>query len=343
VPDPFPELAPGGRIDLPAAPIGGRRFGGAVWTGTELIVWGGFDNEGVRSADGAAFDPTTGAWRLIAPAPIAGRSEPSLVWTGTEVLVWGGSVGDEVSAHDGAAYDPATDTWRVISPAPVTLEQGPPRQRMTWTGEEAAVIGEAAAAYHPASDSWRQLASPPLPGHLVAWAGDTIVMVNETSLMIYDVAADSWSVDEIGLQAALVAAPADEGRIIALPRAIGEPAQLIDSHGDPVAELPAFPGDPSLFGDNVGASGWWVGGEAIFWIWTGEFPHEPEELWALNLTERSWRQIDAAPMIEPAVAVAGDVLLAWGGGGPRGAPPEGTGAVAYRASTAAEPGLEDGL
>jgi hypothetical protein len=37
----------------------------AVWTGTEMIVWGGFGRDG-ELEDGAAFDPARGTWRSIA-------------------------------------------------------------------------------------------------------------------------------------------------------------------------------------------------------------------------------------------------------------------------------------
>jgi hypothetical protein len=45
---------------LPAAPISGRCQNAAVWTGTELIVWGGTEacgSYGRQLADGAALTP----------------------------------------------------------------------------------------------------------------------------------------------------------------------------------------------------------------------------------------------------------------------------------------------
>ena len=330
----FTELIPGAMIDLPAAPIGGRRHGGAVWTGTEMVVWGGFDDDGQRSGDGAAFNLANGTWRVIAAAPIADRSEPAVVWTGTEMIVWGGSIGDDTSVDDGAAYDPATDTWRLLPTAPITSMDGR-LTSMVWTGDEAILVNAAAAAYDPVKNSWRRLAEPPFVGYPAAFAGDSIIVCDGTLLGRYDVAADSWSMKNVASQAAFVVAPDPEGwtYVIALPSATGAPVQIIDSRGNGVGEMPAFPGDPGVFGERVGASGWWAGDEVIFWVWAGEFPHEPEQMWALNLTTREWRQLDDAPMIEPEVVIAGDVLLAWGGSGPRGAPPDQTGVV-YRTGTA---------
>lgn len=331
-PELFVEIAPGAMVDLPDAPIADLRPDAGLWTGAEMIVWGGSEGDGQRSGVGAAFNLANGTWRVLAPAPIVGRSEAAMVWTGTEMLVWGGFIGDDKSVDDGAAYNPVTDTWRLIPTAPITTDNR--LTSMVWTGDEAIIVGVAAAAYNPVTNTWRRLADPPAFGYPASFAGDSVIVLDDASLMRYDPTADSWSVKYIGSQAELVVAPGSEGHMITLPAATGTPIQVIDSNGDLVAELPAFPGDPSLFGDKVGASGWWVGDEAVFWIWTGEFPHEHEQMWALNPTTQTWRQLDDTPMIEPAVVVAGDVLLAWGGSGPGGAPIDEAG-VAYRAGVAA--------
>lgn len=331
-PELFVEIAPGTMVDLPDAPIANLVHTSGVWTGAEMIVWGGFDGDGQRSGVGAAFNLAKGTWRVLAAAPITDRSEAAMVWTGTEMLVWGGSIGDDVSVDDGAAYNPVTDTWRLLPSAPVTAMDGR-LTSMIWTGDEAIIVNAGAAAYNPVTDRWRRLADPPAFGYPASFAGDSVIVIDGGSLMRYDLTADNWSVKYVGSQAELVVGPGSEGHIIALPSATGTPTQVIDSNGDPVAELPAFPGDPSLFGDTVSASGWWVGDEAVFWIWTGAFPYEHEQMWALNPTTQTWRQLDETPMIEPAVVVADDVLLAWGGTGPGGAPIDAAG-VAYRAGVA---------
>lgn len=329
----FTEIAPGSTVRLPDAPIGNLAHPDGVWTGTEMIVWGGFEADGQRTAGGAAFDLAAGTWRVIAPAPISGRSEAAMAWTGTEMLVWGGFIGDDTSIDDGAAYDPATDTWRVLPAAPITTAGGR-LTSMVWTGDEAIVVNQAAAAYDPITNSWRRLAAPPSFGYPAKWTGNSVVVMDGDLLMRYDVAADDWSAESIGSQAELVTVPGGDGHIIALPTATAEPTRILDNSGDPVDELPAFPGDPSLFGETIGADGWSVGDEVVFWIWTGEFPYEHEQMWALNLTTKTWRQLDDTPTIEPAVMVAGDVLLGWGGTGPRGAPLVETGGFAYRADAA---------
>jgi hypothetical protein len=329
----FTEIAPGSMVSLPDAPIGTLAHPGGVWTGTEMIVWGGFEGDGQRSAAGAAFDLAAGTWRVIAPAPISGRSEAAMVWTGTEMLVWGGSVADDTSIDDGAAYDPATDTWRVLPAAPIT-ESDDRLESMVWTGDEAIVLTEAAAAYDPITNSWRRLADPPSYGYPAKWTGTSLITINGGLLSSYDVNADEWSAKSIGRQAEVVAVPGGDGHMIALPTATGARTQILDSSGKPVAELAAFPGDPDLFGETIGAAGWSVGDEVVLWIWTGEFPYEYEQLWALDLTTNTWRQLDDTATIEPVVVTAGDVLLGWGGTGPGGAPLVETAGFAYRADAA---------
>lgn len=101
---------------LPAAPIAARNNAGSVWTGAEMIVWGG-----PGLADGAAYDLTNDRWRTIAPSPLAAGTPLVSVWTGTEMLVWGSQGRTSV---DGAAYNASTDSWRELSDAPVALTNG---------------------------------------------------------------------------------------------------------------------------------------------------------------------------------------------------------------------------
>jgi len=65
----------------------------AVWSGSEMIVWGG--NDGFGNLDiGGRYDPSTDSWTATSTtnAPSA-RSQHRAVWTGTEMIVWGGTPG----------------------------------------------------------------------------------------------------------------------------------------------------------------------------------------------------------------------------------------------------------
>jgi hypothetical protein len=64
----------------------------AVWTGSEMIVWGGNDGGSTYFNTGGRYDPTTDSWMATSTtnAPTA-RWLHSAVWTGSEIVVWGGT------------------------------------------------------------------------------------------------------------------------------------------------------------------------------------------------------------------------------------------------------------
>ena len=136
---------------VPAAPIPGAAGAVTAWTGEEMVVWGGQGTEGggaisVPRDAGAAYDPDTQQWRMIATAPtsvrqviaesegFAGRG----AWTGGELVVLLGQPGPGMDQPlAGGAYDPARDVWRVLP-----MDSGMSyAASVVWTGRSAAVIG----------------------------------------------------------------------------------------------------------------------------------------------------------------------------------------------------------
>src|SRR5439155_3980850 len=81
-----------------------------VWTGSEIIVWGGIGGTSYEHNTGGRYSPADDRW---VPTPIddtpVGRGEHTATWTGSEMIVWGGNSG--VYHNDGGRYDPATDFW----------------------------------------------------------------------------------------------------------------------------------------------------------------------------------------------------------------------------------------
>ena len=165
VAEPQAPPAGGGWGPLPEAPIAPRGENGSVWTGEELIVWGGLatDDEAIAfqpAADGAAFDPVTTTWRTLADGPLEGRVAPTMVWTGSEVVVLGGLDADLAPAREVAAYDPAADRWRELPPMPDGLAG---TVSAAWTGDELLIVapdGESMAAFDLQGTPGR---SSPLP------------------------------------------------------------------------------------------------------------------------------------------------------------------------------------
>ena len=217
---------PRGWRKLAAGPLRGRHSASAVWTGREMVVWGGAWRAGNASIwldDGAAYDPAGDKWRRIARSPLAPRSEAVAAWTGREVLIWGGQkqgslsgFGDEFS--DGALYDPANDTWKYMAEWPLAERYG---TRAVWTGTHLVVWGGASAAagedppaladgaaYDPSSNRWTKMADSPLGGRiaplggarggsaLLAWGPAEVRdgrRVPASDSALYDPARNRWS------------------------------------------------------------------------------------------------------------------------------------------------------
>src|SRR4029453_17170027 len=89
----------------------GRESPTAVWTGSEMIVWGG--NDGINFLNtGGGYNPSTDSWTptTLTNAPDA-RLGYTAVWTGSEMIVWGGRDTGGMLLNSGGRYDPGTDSW----------------------------------------------------------------------------------------------------------------------------------------------------------------------------------------------------------------------------------------
>jgi hypothetical protein len=187
----------GGRWEsISPGPLSARHGQTAVWTGRQLLVWGGL-HQGIGSAtssqalgDGAAYDPTTGTWKTLPKSPLSPRAGSAGVWTGAEAIFWGGyaPTADGDFYSDGAAYDPSTGRWRWLSPSPLSPREG---ASVFWTGTEMLVFGgsqandktlDDGAVYRPSTNSWSRLpALPPVPGATlvgatVVWTGRQLLV-----------------------------------------------------------------------------------------------------------------------------------------------------------------------
>lgn len=160
-----------------------------IWTGTEMIVWGGAGDGFTELADGGSYNPERDTWTRLAPSPLAARMEPSAVWTGSELILFGGlNIDNQWSTFgDGARYNPQTGQWRLLNPV------GAPSTRTVhtavWTGNEMLIWGgrlpdntmiPEGASYDPASDSWTPIptagAPEPRAGHAGVWSGSEMII-----------------------------------------------------------------------------------------------------------------------------------------------------------------------
>ncbi len=147
----------------------------AVWTGTEMIVWGGRDTGEISYGGGGRYDPAQDTWAPVSPAgaPTA-RAYHSSVWTGSAMLVWGGfarpfGFGPDTWYADGYAYSPASDSWTPLSgvgaPSPrenhAAIWTG--LNMLIWGGDGPdSVLGDG-AAYDSANDSWATIPADGAP------------------------------------------------------------------------------------------------------------------------------------------------------------------------------------
>ena len=63
-----------------------------MWTGSEMIVWGGVHGTKHYLNTGGRYNPGTDSWTATSTtnAPAA-RNPHTAVWTGSEMIVWGGN------------------------------------------------------------------------------------------------------------------------------------------------------------------------------------------------------------------------------------------------------------
>src|SRR6266508_6235700 len=121
-----------------------RQVPRAIWTGSEMIVWGGADNSANVLNTGGRYNPGTDTWTATSTtnAP-TGRRNHTAVWTGSEMIVWGGISG--FASNTGGRYNPSTNTW-----IPTSTTNAPTARydhTAVWTGSEMIVWGGHAGNY----------------------------------------------------------------------------------------------------------------------------------------------------------------------------------------------------
>jgi N-acetylneuraminic acid mutarotase len=155
----------------------------AVWTGSRMIVWGGYG--GAYLNDGGQYDPLGNAWTATATtnAPSV-RSLHTAVWTGSRMIVWGGTNGSGF-LNDGGQYDPAGNAWTA------TTTTGSPSIRLAhtavWTGSRMIVWGGYGGAYlndggryDPVGNAWTATTTTGAPSvrefHTAVWTGSRMIV-----------------------------------------------------------------------------------------------------------------------------------------------------------------------
>jgi N-acetylneuraminic acid mutarotase len=185
-----------------------REYHAAVWTGSEMIVWGGEVSPPGFRATGARYNPSTDTWTPtnIINAPTA-RAGHTAVWTGSEMIVWGGADNSPAVFNTGGRYDPSTDTWEA------TTTTNAPTGRFfhtaVWTGSEMIVWGgddqnflrlNTGGRYNPNTDTWAPTSTTTAPsprdGHTAIWSGTEMIVWGgngDNTGGRYNPSMDSWT------------------------------------------------------------------------------------------------------------------------------------------------------
>jgi N-acetylneuraminic acid mutarotase len=215
----LPKISEGGCVeDTWTATAGGpdARIGHtAVWTGTEMIVWGGLED-----TSGGKYNPSTDTWAATSTtnAPEF-RPGHTAVWTGSEMIIWGGGFPGSVFSPPhyfttGGRYNPVTDSW--IATSTNNAPEGRTSHTAIWTGSEMIVWGGGRAndllvtylntggKYNPSTDTWAATSTTNVAearyGHTAVWTGSEMLVWGGTTSSgnvntggIYDPGVNLWA------------------------------------------------------------------------------------------------------------------------------------------------------
>src|SRR6266436_5102841 len=186
-----------------------RYYHTAVWTGNEMIVWGGYNGSDLDS--GGRYTPSTDAWTATSMINVpTARDSHTAVWTGSEMIVFGGFNGS-TALNTGGRYNPATNSW--ISTALSALVRG--NHTAVWTGSEMIAWGgtdpvhylNTGERFNPTTNTWtgtsianapagRYIATAVWTGsEMIVWGGSNTAFFNTGGR--YNPSTDTWTATSI--------------------------------------------------------------------------------------------------------------------------------------------------
>ncbi len=200
--------ADGAAVDAPTA----RTDPGGVWTGSDLIIFGGGIGLSVYSQTGAVYHPPGDDWTATSTfaAPSA-RIQHSAVWDDSgEMHVWGG-LSSEGYEDDGASLNPALNQWIALQTENAPTERG--QHSAVWTGTAMVIWGGRnlggaqgdGASWDPDTDAWAPVSAVNAPEarlkHTAVWTGTEMIIFGGLDAIgnplangaRYDPVLDQWT------------------------------------------------------------------------------------------------------------------------------------------------------
>ena len=189
----------------------GRTGATAVWTGSEMIVWGGVDQSVAGLDTGGKYNPSTDSWTPTPTNAPTGRFGFTTVWTGTEMIVWGGTHTGGLGMNTGGRYNPTINIW-----TPTSTDNAPQARdyhTAVWSGSEMIIWGgeingspffvNTGGRYNPRLDCWTATSTTNAPegryypkavwtgSEMIAWGGINFGVYLNTGGK-YNPSTDSW-------------------------------------------------------------------------------------------------------------------------------------------------------
>ncbi|MFZ0915693.1 MAG: hypothetical protein WAN04_02270 [Candidatus Udaeobacter sp.] len=162
-----------------------------VWTGSEMIIWGGTPDGTNGLNTGARYNPSTDSWAATSTtnAPVS-RFFHTAVWTGNEMIVWGGAPDSINYLNTGGRYNPSTDSWTATSTT--NAPEARKFHAAVWTGSDMIVWGgtngsplNAGGRYNPSADAWTATSTTNAPdardSHTAVWTGNEMIVWGGTN------------------------------------------------------------------------------------------------------------------------------------------------------------------
>ncbi len=318
--------------DSPAA----RTLHSSVWTGSEMIIWGGRGpgtvSTATRFAEGARYNPATNTWTALPGSGLSARERHTATWTGTEMIIWGGESytgGTLTAVNSGARYNPATDSWTALPSASAPSARS--RHTAVWSGTDLIIWGgrpgsssqtpvATGARFTPSSNAWTALPATGAPAarseHAACWTGTEMAILGgigtvdyERNITCFSPSTATWrSIDPFGFstisQLPTQCAWTGQQILIWTGTTVLGYAPGSDTWAPP--DSPPGPAPTSV-------TSTWTGTE---WILTGAGADGEASSWRYDPAASVWGPVAVAPGLRygPSAVWSGSRLLVWGGG-----------------------------